>query len=166
MVNEAIWVREVRLVDENGEQMGIVPTKKALELARERELDLVTVAPQARPPVCKLMDYGRYKYEQSKRDRESRRKQHVVTLKEVQMRPQIDEHDYQVKLRNTIRFLEAKAKVKLAIRFRGRQITHTAQGKALCDRVAADVGDLAVIEKPAKVEGRNMIMILAPKNTN
>lgn len=165
LVNEAIRAKEVRLVSETGEQLGIVPLSKALDLAGERNLDLVNVAPQARPPVCKMMDYGRYKYEMSKKEKESRRKQHVVTLKEVQLRPQTEEHDYQVKLRNTIRFLESKYKVKVNVRFRGRQVTHPEQGMALCDRIAKEVDELAVVEKPAKLEGRNMVMILAPKQT-
>lgn len=163
MVNDAIRAREVRLVSETGEQLGIVPISKALDMAGERDLDLVNVAPQARPPVCKMMDYGRYKYEMSKKEKEARRKQHVVTLKEVQLRPQTEEHDYQVKLRNAIRFLQNKYKVKVNVRFRGRQVTHPEQGKAVCDRLAKEVEALAVVEKPAKLEGRNMVMILSPK---
>lgn len=166
MLNEAIRAREVRLVSETGEQLGIVPLKKALEMAGERNLDLVNVAPQAKPPVCKFMDYGRFKYEQSKRDKESRRKQHIITVKEVQLRPQTEEHDYQVKFRNAKKFLEEKNKVKVNVRFRGRQITHPEQGKALCDRMAAELGELCVVEKPARLEGRNMVMILAPKQTS
>jgi len=165
MLNEAIRAREVRLVSETGEQLGIVPLKKALEMAGERNLDLVNVAPTAKPPVCKIMDYGRFKYEQSKRDKESRKKQHIITIKEVQLRPQTEEHDYQVKLRNAIRFLQEKDKVKVNIRFRGRQVTHPEQGKAVCDRMAADLADLAVVEKPARLEGRNMVMMLTPKQS-
>jgi translation initiation factor IF-3 len=165
MLNEAIRAREVRLVSETGEQLGIVALGKALDLARERSLDLVNVAPQARPPVCKLMDYGRFKYEQSKRDKESRKKQHVITIKEVQLRPQTEEHDYQVKLRNAIKFLNEKNKVKVNVRFRGRQVTHPELGRALCERFAADVAELASVEKPGRLEGRNMIMILSPKQS-
>ena len=165
MLNEAIRAREVRLVGETGEQLGIVALGKALDLARERSLDLVNVAPQARPPVCKLMDYGRFKYEQSKRDKESRKKQHVITIKEVQLRPQTEEHDYQVKLRNAIKFLNEKNKVKVNVRFRGRQVTHPELGRALCERFAADVSELASVEKPGRLEGRNMIMILSPKQS-
>lgn len=165
MLNEAIRAREVRLVSETGEQLGIVPIKKALEMAGERNLDLVNVAPTAKPPVCKIMDYGRFKYEQSKRDRESRKKQHIITIKEVQLRPQTEEHDYQVKLRNAIRFLQEKDKVKVNVRFRGRQVTHPEQGKAICDRIAADLVELAVVEKPARLEGRNMVMMLSPKQS-
>jgi len=165
MLNEAIRAREVRLVSETGEQLGIVALSKALDLARERSLDLVNVAPQARPPVCKLMDYGRFKYEQSKRDKESRKKQHVITIKEVQLRPQTEEHDYQVKLRNAIKFLNEKNKVKVNVRFRGRQVTHPELGRALCERFAADVAELASVEKPGRLEGRNMIMILSPKQS-
>lgn len=153
------------MVSETGEQLGIVALSKALDLARERSLDLVNVAPQARPPVCKLMDYGRFKYEQSKRDKESRKKQHVITIKEVQLRPQTEEHDYQVKLRNAIKFLNEKNKVKVNVRFRGRQVTHPELGRALCERFAADVAELASVEKPGRLEGRNMIMILSPKQS-
>lgn len=152
-------------MDDAGEQLGIVPLRRALELATEKGLDLVNVAPQARPPVCKMMDYGRFKYEQSKRERESRKKQHVVTVKEVQLRPQIEEHDYQVKLRNAIKFLQEKNKVRVVVRFRGREITHPQLGQVLCDRMLADVSELANVEKPAKVEGRNMTMILTPKQS-
>ena len=166
LLNEAIRAREVRLVSETGEQMGIVPIKKALELARERNLDLVNVAPQARPPVCRMMDYGRFKYEQSKRDKESRKKQHVITIKEVQLRPQTEEHDYQVKLRNAIRFLSDKNKVKVNVRFRGRQVTHPELGRAICERFANDLAELAVVEKTGRLEGRNMIMILSPKQSS
>jgi len=165
MLNEAIRAREVRLVSETGEQLGIVSLKNALEMAGERNLDLVNVAPQAKPPVCKFMDYGRFKYEQSKRDKESRKKQHIITVKEVQLRPQTEEHDYQVKFRNAKRFLEEKNKVKVNVRFRGRQVTHPEQGKALCDRMATELVELAVIEKPARLEGRNMVMILSPKQS-
>jgi translation initiation factor IF-3 len=165
MLNEAIRAREVRLVSETGEQLGIVPLSKALEMAGERNLDLVNVAPQARPPVCKFMDYGRFKYEQSKRDKESRKKQHIITIKEVQLRPQTEEHDYQVKLRNAIRFLADKNKVKVNVRFRGRQVTHPEQGKIICERFAADLAEVAVVEKPGRLEGRNMIMILSPKQS-
>jgi translation initiation factor IF-3 len=166
MLNEAIRAREVRLVSETGEQLGVVPLKKALEMAGERSLDLVNVAPQAKPPVCKFMDYGRFKYEQSKRDKESRRKQHIITVKEVQLRPQTEEHDYQVKFRNAQRFLEDKNKVKVNVRFRGRQITHPEQGRLLCERMAIELAEIAVIEKPARLEGRNMVMILSPKQSS
>lgn len=166
MLNEAIRAREVRLVGEDGEQLGIMPFNKALEMARERNLDLANVAPQARPPVCRIMDYGRFKYEQSKREKESRKKQHVITVKEVQLRPQTEEHDYQVKLRNAMRFLAEKNKVKVNIRFRGRQLTHPEQGKAVCERFAADLAEVAVVEKPGRLEGRNMIMILSPKQSS
>ena len=166
MLNEAIRAREVRLVSETGEQLGIVPIKRALEMAGERSLDLVNVAPQARPPVCKFMDYGRFKYEQSKRDKESRRKQHIITVKEVQLRPQTEEHDYQVKFRNAKKFLEEKNKVKVNVRFRGRQITHPEQGRLLCERMATELAEIAVIEKPARLEGRNMVMILSPKQSS
>ncbi|NLY32905.1 MAG: translation initiation factor IF-3 [Firmicutes bacterium] len=166
LLNEAIRAKEVRLVSEDGEQLGIMPLSKALEMAGERNLDLVNVAPQAKPPVCKLMDYGRFKYEQSKREKESRKKQHVITVKEVQLRPQTEEHDYQVKLRNAMRFLADKNKVKVNIRFRGRQVTHPEQGMAVCERFAADLADVAVVEKPGRLEGRNMIMILSPKQSS
>ncbi|WP_236713033.1 translation initiation factor IF-3 [Neomoorella mulderi] len=162
-VNGEIRTREVRLVGVDGQQLGIMPTRDALRIAQEQGLDLVEVAPTARPPVCRIMDFGKYKYEQSKREREARKKQRIINIKEVKLRPNIEEHDFQVKARNAIRFLEDGDKVKVTIMFRGREIAHADLGMKLCQRLADQVADLASIEKPPKVEGRNMVMILAPK---
>jgi translation initiation factor IF-3 len=149
-------------VSEDGEQLGIVPLREAMTIAAEKALDLVEIAPTAKPPVCKLMDYGKYKYEQAKRDKEARKKQKVVEIKEVKLRPNIEAHDFETKARNAQRFLNDGDKVKVTIMFRGREITHPDQGKVLCLRLAELLGDEAVVEREPKVEGRNMVMILAP----
>jgi len=138
--------------------------KEALKIALERNLDLVEVAPQAIPPVCRIMDFGKYKYEQSKKEREARKKQRIINVKEVKLRPNIEDHDFMTKTKNAIRFLKNGDKVKVTIMFRGREITHPEIGKELCLRLANEVKDLAKIEKEAKVEGRNMVMVLSPKN--
>ncbi|MGO0122902.1 translation initiation factor IF-3 [Desulfothermobacter acidiphilus] len=163
-MNEEIRAREVRLVDTDGTQVGIVPLSEALRLAEERGLDLVEVAPQARPPVCKIMDYGKFRYEMSKKDREARKKQHLVAIKEVKFRPNIEEHDFQVKARNVIRFLEDGDKVKVTIMFRGREIIHPQLGERLLDRLKEEAAEVGMVERAPKLEGRNMIMILAPKS--
>ena len=139
--------------------------KDALKIALERSLDLVEVAPNAIPPVCRIMDYGKFKYESSKKEREARKNQKIINIKEVKLRPNIEDHDFNTKKRNAIRFLENGDKVKVTIMFRGREITHPELGKQLCDRLADEIKDLAKIEKEAKVEGRNMIMILTPINS-
>jgi len=162
-VNEMIRAREVRLVSETGEQLGVFSPREALRIAEERGLDLVEVAPNARPPVCKIMDYGRYKYEQAKREREARKKQKVVTIKEVKMRPNIEEHDFAVRRRQAESFLRDGDKVKATIMFRGREVVHADLGKEVLDRLLDAVKDICVVERPAKLEGKNMIMILAPK---
>jgi len=156
-------VREVRLISETGEQMGIVPVSEAMGLAEERQLDLVEIAPSAKPPVCRLMDYGKFKFEQSKREKEARKKQKIITVKEVKLRPNIEEHDFQVKAKNGRKFLTAGDKVKVTIMFRGRQITHPELGYRLCVKLAEQLSDISSVEKPPKVEGRNMVMILVPK---
>lgn len=158
-----IRAREVRLVSETGEQLGVFSPREALRIAEERGLDLVEVAPNARPPVCKIMDYGRYKYEQAKREREARKKQKVVTIKEVKMRPNIEEHDFAVRRRQAESFLRDGDKVKATIMFRGREVVHADLGKEVLDRLLDAVKDICVVERPAKLEGKNMIMILAPK---
>jgi translation initiation factor IF-3 len=150
------------LIGADGEQLGIVPFFDALRKAEESGLDLVEVAPQARPVVCRIMDYGRYKYEQSKRDKESRKKQHVVSLKEVKMRPNIEDHDFEVKARNAMRFLKDGDKVKVTLMFRGREIVHPHLGQQLLRKLAEQVQEMATVERHPKLEGRNMIMILAP----
>lgn len=162
-INDEIRVREVRLVGEDGEQLGIVPIRDALRIAQERRVDLVEVSAVSKPPVCRLMDYGRFKYEQQKRERESRKKQHVVAVKEIKMKPTIDNHDYDVKRRSASRFLEEGDKVKVTITFRGREIVHADLARHLLDKMAQEVAPIAQIERPARVEGRAMIMILAPK---
>lgn len=153
----------MRLVDANGEQLGIVPISEALRIAQERGLDLVEVAPNARPVVCRLMDYGKFKYEQSKRERLARKRQKTVNIKELKMRPRIEDHDFEVKVRNAHRFLTDGDKVKATIMFRGREIVHADLGKKLLIRLAERLSDVAVVERQPKVEGRNMVMILAPK---
>ncbi|HET9581238.1 MAG TPA: translation initiation factor IF-3 [Gemmatimonadota bacterium] len=161
-VNEQIRFSPVRLIDDKGEQVGVVPIEEAQATARERGLDLVEVAPTARPPVCRIMDYGRYKYEQAKADREARRKQHVTQMKEIKMRPNIEEHDFEFKTRHIKRFLEERNKVKVTIMFRGREMAHTENGREVLDDVIEEIGDLAVVEQAARLEGRNMFLILAP----
>lgn len=163
MINEEIRDREVRLVDQNGAQMGIVPTRQALELAEERRLDLVKIAPTARPPVCKLMDYGRFKFEQSKREREIRKNQKVITIKEVRLSATIEDHDVDVKFKNAVKFLKDGDKVKVSIRFRGRQITHSEIGLQVMKDFAEKIKDYGIVERRPLMEGRHMIMILAPR---
>ncbi len=161
-VNEQIRLREVRLVDENGQQLGIMTSREALQIARERSLDLVNIAPTARPPVCKIMDYGRHKYEQSKHEREARKKQKVIIIKEVQLSQTIEERDLLIKAKNADRMLKAGNKIKVVMRFRGRQIVHADLGKKVFEQFIESVENGSV-EKEAKIEGRNMIMIMAPK---
>lgn len=162
-VNYEIKAREVRVIDVDGKQLGIMPLKEALKLAQERQLDLVKVAPQAKPPVCKIMDYGKYKYEQSKREKEARKNQKVISVKEIRMSPNIEEHDFQVRVKSALRFLEDGNKVKVTVRFRGREITHTQLGEDVLKRLAESVKEKAVVEKPPVIEGRNMVMMLSPK---
>jgi translation initiation factor IF-3 len=162
-VNEEIRARDVRLVGDGGEQLGIVTLRDALRIAQERQLDLVEVAPTARPPVVRVMDFGKFKYEQSKRDREARKKQRQVNIKEVKMRPRIEEHDFDVKMRNAERFLREGDKVKATITFRGREVVHPELGRQVLDRLAESLSALASIERPARAEGRNITMILTPK---
>lgn len=162
-INDEIRAREVRVVSGTGEQLGIMQTRDALRQAIEQQLDLVEVAPMAKPPVCRIMDFGKYKYEQSKREKEVKKKQKVVNLKEVKLRPNIEDNDFDTKSKNAVRFLKEGDKVKATIMFRGREMSHTELGKVLLDRLADLVKDIATIERHPKVEGRNMIMILAPK---
>jgi len=156
-------VRDVRVIDENGEQLGIIDVRQAIAIARERSLDLIEVAPQASPPVCRIMDYGRYKYEQSKKDKESHKKQKGGDLKGVYLRPRTDDHDLDFKLKNAAKFLKDGDKVKFTVRFRSREITHPEFGRELLAEVAKALEDIATIEKPAAMEGRTMTMIVAPK---
>jgi len=161
-INDRIRVPEVRLVGPNGEQVGIVPIAKALELARESDLDLVEVAATARPPVAKLMDYGKFKYESAMKAREARRNQAQTVIKEMKLRPKIDPHDYETKKGHVVRFLKAGDKVKITIMFRGREQSRPELGFRLLKRLADDVQDLGVVEYEPRQEGRNMLMVLAP----
>jgi translation initiation factor IF-3 len=163
LINEAIRAREVRLIGVNGDQLGIVPLRDALRMAQEANLDLVNVAPQAKPPVCRVMDYGKFRYEQSKREKEARKNQKIIQVKEVRLSPTIEENDVQTKLKNVKKFLENGDKVKLTIRFRGREITHQEIGHKILDRLANEVKDISEVERQPKLEGRQMIMILSPK---
>lgn len=164
-VNHEIRDREVRVISPDGKQLGIMSLKDALHYAQEVQLDLVKIASDAKPPVCKIMDFGKYKYEQSKREKEARKKQKVINVKEIRMNPTIDEHDFQVRLKNTIKFLKDGDKVKVSIRFRGRQMTHTKLGEEVLNKVVENISEVGVVEKPPKMEGRNMVMVIAPKQT-
>jgi len=164
MINEQIRDAMVRVVDQDGSQLDVMPIEEALRLAEERELDLVKIAPQARPPVCKLMDYGKYRFEQNKKTREIRKNQKVITVKEVRLSATIEDHDIDVRLKNAIKFLQDGDKVKVSIRFRGRQITHGDIGLDVMTQFHDMINDVAAIERPAKQEGRNMFMVLAPKS--
>jgi translation initiation factor IF-3 len=161
-INDRIRVSEVRLVGPNGETVGIVPTDQALKLAQEADLDLVEVAPTARPPVCKLMDYGKFKYENAQKAREARRNQTNVVIKEMKLRPKIDQHDYETKKGHVVRFLRAGDKVKITIMFRGREQHRPELGFRLLQRLAEDVTELGFVESAPKQDGRNMIMVLGP----
>ena len=162
-INEEIRIREVRVTSAEGEQLGIMATRDALRMAEEQHLDLVEVAPKAKPPVCRIMDFGKYRYEQQKRDKEAKKKQKVITIKEVKLRPNIEQHDFDVKLKNALRFVQEGNKVKVTIMFRGRELSHPELGREVLQRVAAELKDTVSIERDAKLEGKNMIMILAPK---
>ena len=163
-INEEIREREVRLIDVDGNQVGVVPTKKALETAYEKRLDLVKVAPNAKPPVCRIMDYGKYKYELAKKEKEARRNQKVINVKEVRMTPNIEEHDLNVKARRAIDFLKNGDKVKVSVRFRGRELGHTEAGREVLADFTEIVSEYGVIDKHPKMEGRNMVMYLVPKS--
>jgi translation initiation factor IF-3 len=162
-VNDQIRIRSVRVIDDNGEQLGIMATEDALARARGGGLDLIEVSPNAQPPVCKIADYGRLKYEQSKKDKDARKKQRHFELKEVKLRPKIETHDYETKARMAERLLIDGSKIKVTIMFRGREITYTSFGRRLLDRMAEDMSPLATLEREARLEGRNMFMILAPR---
>lgn len=151
------------MVDENGEQLGVLMLREALRISAEKNLDLVEVAPAARPPVCKIMDYGKYKYEQSKHEKEAKKKQRIIDIKEVRMTPKIGDHDFDVKVKNAEKFLKDGDKVKVSVKFRGREIVHTDIAKELLVDLGERVGSIGTMEREPKLEGRNMIMILAPK---
>lgn len=162
-LNEDITVPQVRLVDQEGEQHGVVPIEQALQVAQSADLDLVEVAPQADPPVCRVMDYGKYVFEERKKKQLARKKQKQVQVKEVKFRPGTDEGDYQVKLRNLVRFLSEGDRVKVTLRFRGREMAHQEIGRKLLKRVEEDLVELATVEQFPKMEGRQMIMLMSPK---
>ena len=162
-INEEIRDKELRVISSDGQQLGIMSAKDALDLAEQKNLDLVKIAPQATPPVCKIMDYGKYRFEQSKREKEARKNQHIVDIKEVRLSLNIDTHDFNTKLNNALKFIKHGDKVKVSIRFRGREMGHPEIGLDTMKRFAEACGDAVIIEKPAKLEGRNMLMFLAPK---
>lgn len=164
MVNDGIRAREVRLIGANGDQLGIKSRQEALEIAGRANLDLVLVAPNAKPPVCRIMDYGKFRFEQQKKEKEARKNQKIINLKEVRLSPTIDEHDFNTKLRNARKFLEKGDKVKASIRFKGRAITHKGIGQKVLDRFSAECADLSTIESHPKMDGRSMFLVLAPKN--
>lgn len=163
MINEQIRDREVRLIGDDGEQLGIFSSRDAQKLADEKKLDLVKIAPTAKPPVCRIMDYGKYKFDQAKKEKEARKKQKTVDVKELRLSPGIDTHDVQVKVKKANEFLKNGDKVKVSIRFRGREIGHSRAGMIILENFAKETAELGVIEKPAKMEGRSLVMFLAPK---
>ncbi|MEJ2374647.1 MAG: translation initiation factor IF-3 [Pseudolabrys sp.] len=162
-VNEGIRAREVQLIDATGHNHGATPLQAALEMAQNAGLDLVEIAPNSTPPVCKLLDYGKYKYQAQKKAAEARKKQKIVEVKEIKLRPMIDDHDYDVKMRSMKRFFEEGDKVKITLRFRGRELAHQELGFKLLNRVKSDVGLLAKVESEPRFEGRQMTMVLAPR---
>ncbi|PWG17410.1 translation initiation factor IF-3 [Salibaculum griseiflavum] len=161
-VNDRIRAPEIRLIGPNGENVGVVSPERAMALAGEVGLDLVEISPNANPPVCKIMDFGKYKYEQQKRESEAKKKQKVIEVKEVKFRPNTDTHDYGVKMKNVIKFLEKGDKVKVTLRFRGREMAHQNLGRELLERVAEDVKELGKVENMPKMEGRQMVMMIGP----
>ena len=163
MINEQIRDREVRVISEAGEQLGIMSAREAMKLAEEAQLDLVKIAPKAQPPVCKIIDYGKYKYELARKEKEARKKQKTVEVKEVRLSPNIDTNDLNTKVNNAKKFLTKGNKVKVTLRFRGREMAHVQQSKHILYDVAQMLADVAVVEKPAKLEGRNMSMVLTEK---
>ena len=162
-INAQINVPSVRVVDENGEMLGVLPIREALSRAAEAGLDLVEISPNAEPPVCKILDFGKYKYEIQKKKNEARKKQKVIEVKEIKLRPNIDEHDYEVKMRSVHRFLDEGDKVKVTMRFRGREMVHQELGLKVLERVRDELEERAKVEQMPKLEGRQMIMVLAPK---
>ncbi|WP_188206379.1 translation initiation factor IF-3 [Alkalibacillus aidingensis] len=163
-VNEGIRAKELRLIDVNGEQLGVKSRQEALDIAENANLDLVLVAPNAKPPVARIMDYGKYRFEQQKKEKEQRKKQKVINVKEVRLTPQIEDHDFNTKVRNAQKFLNKGDKVKVSVRFRGRAITHKDLGQKVLERFADACSELANVETKPKMEGRNMFLMLAPKN--
>ena len=164
MVNEGIRARELRLIADDGSQLGVKSKQEALKLAEQANLDLVLVAPKAKPPVAKIMDYGKYRFELQKKQREARKKQKVINVKEVRLSPTIDTNDFNTKVKNARKFLTKGDKVKVSIRFKGRAITHKEIGREVLDRFAAKTDDVATVESKAKMDGRSMFLVLSPKN--
>ncbi|MDD3759204.1 MAG: translation initiation factor IF-3 [Acidithiobacillus sp.] len=162
-INREILAAKVRLIGDDGEQLGIVPLHEALAAAEEADLDLVEIAPQAVPPVCRVMDYGKFRFQESKRQHEARKKQKQSQVKEIKFRPRTDDADYQIKLRNIIRFLEDGDRAKVTLRFRGREMSHPELGMELLNRVEADLQEMGVVEQRPRMEGRQMVMVIAPK---
>lgn len=162
-MNDEIRVPEVRLIDAEGEQLGVVSTREALRLGEEAGLDLVEVSPEAKPPVCRIMDYGKFKFQMSKRKAAQKKKQKQMQIKEVKMRPATEDNDYQVKLRNVVKFLEQGDKAKITIRFRGREMSHPELGMGLMQRIIAELGETCSVEQQPKFEGRQIVMVLGPK---
>ncbi len=162
-INEEIKDKEVRLIDAEGEQLGVVSSARALEIANERGLDLVKIAPKSVPPVCRVMDYGKFRFEQQKREKEARKKQHVVEIKEIRLSPGIDTHDVEVKVKHAVKFLKSGDKVKVSVRFRGREIAHSSIGVEILKGFAEKCEEFGTVEKQPKLEGKQMIMFLAPK---
>ena len=161
-VNDKIRSTEIRLIGADGENVGVVTPQRAMEMAEEAGLDLVEISPNAKPPVCKIMDFGKFKYEQQKRESEARKKQKIIEIKEVKFRPNTDTNDYDVKMRNVFKFLEGGDKVKVTLRFRGREMAHQNLGRELLERVAADTKDIGRVENFPKMEGRQMVMVIGP----
>ncbi|MFP4698228.1 MAG: translation initiation factor IF-3 [Eubacteriales bacterium] len=163
MINEQIRDKEVRVITHDGEQLGLMSAKEAYLIARERNLDLVKIAPKAKPPVCKIIDYGKFKYEQARKEKEARKKQKVINVKEVRLSPNIEQNDINTKMNQASKFLKKGDKVKVTVRFRGRELAHTSVGREILQSFAKGLSDIAEIEKPPKMEGRNMVMFLAEK---
>ena len=163
MINEQIRDKEVRLINAEGEQLGVMSSKDAMKLAKEANLDLVKIAPNAKPPVCKIIDYGKYRYEMARKEKEAKKKQKVIEVKEIRLSPNIDVNDLNTKMNHARKFLQGGNRVKVSVRFRGRELAHTATGKVILDGFAEQLSDVAVIDKPAKLEGKSMVMFLSEK---
>jgi translation initiation factor IF-3 len=165
-INESIFDKEVRLISDSGEQLGIMSAQAALDIAVAKDLDLVKIAPSSNPPVCKIMDYGKFRFEQAKKDKEAKKNQHIVEVKEIRMSPGIGENDFNVKLKNALKFIREGDRVKVSVRFRGREMAHTNLGEILLRDFAEKCSECAVLDKEPKLEGRNMAMFLSPKAAN
>ena len=165
MINEQIRDREIRLIGEDGQQLGIMSSREAMKIAREAELDLVKIAPQAKPPVCKIIDYGKYRYELARKEKEAKKKQKTIEVKEVRLSPNIDSNDLNTKIASARKFIEKGNKVKLTLRFRGREMAHVQSSRHILDEFAKALEDIALVDKPAKMEGRSMAMFLTEKRS-